>query len=341
MKDTIRLIIFLVLTFVITWALEFLLVKPILLDQGIGKMILDAIVPTKTSEAETLNPSMIRQSFSTLFVAAMMFIPALCVLLTRLITKEGFRNSQVAIKFKSGRWKPYVAAWFLPAVLCTIGAVVFFLVFPGQFDTSRQYLLQQYIDAGMEITPEITNSLTTGKIITGLLVAVFLSPLLNAVTCFGEEWGWRGYMMPKLLGKVKFLPAVIIGGIIWGLWHAPLIALGHNYGTDYAGAPWLGIAMMCLFCVVLGTLLTWWSMKAGSVWPAVIGHGAINGFAGMPLFFMANNNYPLLGPTGAGLIGGSAIIVAAIVVIVLQARESRKNASAATVDAPVESTVIE
>ncbi len=106
--------------------------------------------------------------------------------------------------------------------------------------------------------------------------------------------------------KIKFVPAVLIGGLIWGLWHAPLIALGHNYGTEYAGAPWSGIAMMSLFCIVLGCIFTYLSNKTGSVWPAVIGHGAINGFAAAPLYFIADNTHTLLGPSSTGLIGMSA-----------------------------------
>ena len=298
MKDTKRLIIYLVLVFAITWALEFFVVYPITEKYGYGKNILAQGV-----------------------VAAMMFVPALCVLLTRLFTKEGFKNSQLTLNLGKGCTRYYLIAWFLPSILCALGAVVYFLVLPGEFDTGHSYLIQQNAEMGVTMTPEEVDS----KVVMGIVVALLLSPLLNVVTCFGEEWGWRGYMMPKLLGKLKFLPAVLIGGFIWGLWHAPIIALGHNYGTEYACAPWAGIAMMCLFCITLGTLFTWWSMKAGNCWPAVIGHGAINGFAGVPMFYMASNNYPLLGPTAAGVLGGSAIIVAAVAVISLQARPARKT----------------
>ena len=301
MKDTKRLIIFLVLVFAITWALEFFVVYPISEKYGYGKNIVAQGI-----------------------VAAMMFVPALCVLATRLLTKEGFKNSRLAVNFKDGRWKPYVAAWLLPSLLCSVGAVAYFLIYPDRFDPTHSYIIQQSAEMGVTLTPEQMEN----KVVIGIIVAVLMAPLLNVVTCFGEEWGWRGYMMPKLRKKIKFLPAVLIGGIIWGLWHAPIIALGHNYGTDYAGAPWLGIAMMCLFCIALGTLFTWWSERAGSVWPAVIGHGAVNGFAAAPMYFIAENNHTLLGPTGAGLIGGSAIIIAAIVVIIMQDSQSRKPVAA-------------
>ena len=311
MKATKRLIIFLVLAFAITWALDFLVVKPVTDEQGYGK-------------------SIIAQGI----VAVTMFIPALCVLLTRLITKEGFKNSQLVLKFGRGRTRYYIIAWLLPSVLSALGAVAYFLIFPDRFDPTHSYIIQQSAEMGVTITPEQLDQ----KILIDLIAAVLIAPLINAVTCFGEEWGWRGYMMPKLLGKMKFLPAVLIGGIIWGLWHAPIIAMGHNYGTEYAGAPWAGIAMMCLFCISLGTLFTWWCTKTGNCWPAIIGHGAINGFAGAPMYFIAENNHTLLGPTAAGLIGGSALIVAAIVVIILQSREARTKAAASGIAAAESAT---
>ena len=301
MKETKRLIIYLVLTFAITWALDFLVVKPIVDEQGYGKGIIAQGV-----------------------VAATMFIPALCVLLTRLFTKEGFKDSKLTFNVGKGRTRYYIIAWLLPSVLCTLGAVVFYLMSPELFDPTHAYIIQQSAELGVTITPEQMDQ----KVVLDIIVAVLMAPLINIIACFGEEWGWRGYMMPKLLGKMKFVPAVVVGGLIWGLWHAPIIAMGHNYGTDYAGAPWAGIAMMCLFCVVLGTLFTWWCIKAGNCWPAIIGHGAINGFAGAPLYFLSDNKLPLLGPTAAGLVGMSALIVAAIVVVALQARQSRKTVAA-------------
>lgn len=299
MKDIKRLIVYLALTFAVTWSLEFFVVKPIVAEQGYGK-------------------SIVAQGI----VAAMMFVPALCVLATRLITREGFKNSRLAVNFSGGRWKSCVAAWLLPPVLCTLGAVAYFLIYPEQFDASHSYIIRQSAEMGVTITSEQMEQ----KVILDIIVAVIMAPLLNVVTCFGEEWGWRGYMMPKLRKRIKFIPAVFIGGLIWGLWHAPLIAMGHNYGTEYAGAPWLGIAMMCLFCIVLGTLFTWWTERAGSVWPAVIGHGAVNGFAGAPMYFIADNNHALLGPTAAGLIGCSALFIAAVVVMILQSRLKREYA---------------
>lgn len=287
-----RLIIFLVLVFIFTYVFEFLVITPIAKQEGY--------------DTSTTVKGM---------VAIVMFLPALSALLTRLITKEGFGNSMIKPNFK-GNIKYYLFAWFGPQVLCTIGAVFYFLVFPERFDPNHGYMYELFGKIGAEMTPERMQM----TLITQFAMAFLIAPILNFVTCFGEEWGWRGYMMPKMLEKLKFMPAVLLGGIIWGLWHAPVIALGHNYGTLYAGAPWIGILLMCLLCIVLGIIFTYWTIKTGSVLPAVIGHGALNGFAAAPLYFVADNTHTLLGPSGVGIIGMSAMIVVAIIICIKQTK---------------------
>ena len=68
-----------------------------------------------------------------------------------------------------------------------------------------------------------------------------VSGTIGSFAALGEEGGWRGYMMPKLFKITGRKRALIIGGVICGLWHAPLTCIGHNFGTDYPGFPYLGI----------------------------------------------------------------------------------------------------
>lgn len=100
---------------------------------------------------------------------------------------------------------------------------------------------------------------------------VVLGPLLNAPIIFGEEWGWRGYLLPRLLPLGQWR-ALVLGGVIWGLWHAPLILLGYNYPQH----PVLGILLFTGVCVLLGILLGWMRLATGSIWSAVLAHGSIN-----------------------------------------------------------------
>lgn len=99
-----------------------------------------------------------------------------------------------------------------------------------------------------------------------------------------------------------------------GLWHAPVIALGHNYGLGYPGFPCTGIAAMCVFCVAFGLLLMWLTMKTGSSLPAAVAHGAINGVASLGLLVSADGGNPFVGPLPTGIIGGAPILIAGAIV---------------------------
>lgn len=235
-----------------------------------------------------------------------MFGPAVANILTRWITKEGRQNLLLRPNFDRRRWIYYVAAWVLPGVLTILGMALFFLAFPGNYDSGLSVLSEQ-----MELLG--TDGISPWAIVAAQTVqAIMVAPLLNGLPTFGEEFGWRGYLLPKLmpLGSLK---AVLLSGIIWGVWHWPIILMGYNYGLDYFGAPFLGPLAMVWFTIVFGALLAWVTIKSGSVWPAVIGHGALNGIAGLSLIFIAGEPNTVLGPTPVGLIGGLGFTILAVI----------------------------
>ncbi len=240
-----------------------------------------------------------------------MMAPTLANILTRLVTREGWQNTTLRPKFKRG-WPYWLAAWVLPGLLTVAGAVVFFLVMPQYFDPAMKLFAAQI--AAVAANTPLPFSIQVLALLQ-FVQALLLSPILNGIFTFGEEFGWRGYLLPKLmpLGGRK---AVLISGVIWGIWHWPIIAMGHNYGLDYPGAPWLGMLLMVVFCVAAGALLSWVTLRGGSVWPAVIGHAAINGIAAIGMLFILGQPSPLLGPAPTGIIGMIAFIALAMWIFV-------------------------
>lgn len=234
-----------------------------------------------------------------------MWAPALANLLTRLITGEGFGNMWLRPKFRRG-WPFWLAAWFLPGIFTLVGAAVYFVLFPQHFDSELNGLILS-MPAGANMGLWAFFALMA-------LQAMVFSPLINSVATFGEELGWRGYLLQKLmpLGKRR---ALLLMGVIWGMWHWPLTAQGHNYGLDYPGFPWLGMLTMVWFTLMLGIFLSWATLRARSVWPAVIGHAAINGVAGIGLLLARGGPSPLLGPSPAGIIGSAGFTLFALWVL--------------------------
>jgi membrane protease YdiL (CAAX protease family) len=235
--------------------------------------------------------------------------PAIAHVLTRLVTREGWKDLWLRPNFRKG-WKYWALAWVGPAVLTVVGIGVYFLVFPGQFDASLP-AVQQMLGQAEEMTGQ--PSPITPWMLVGIqtLQALLIAPLINSLFTFGEEFGWRAYLQPKLmvLGPRK---AMLLMGVIWGVWHWPLTAQGHNFGLEYAGYPWLGFLTMTWFTFVLGVFLGWMTFRAGSVWPAVIGHAAINGIAALGVLLVNTQPNMLLGPTSAGWIGGVGFAVVAL-----------------------------
>ena len=114
----------------------------------------------------------------------------------------------------------------------------------------------------------------------------------------------------------------MITGVIWGVWHAPLTALGHNYGMGYPGWPFAGIAAMCVFCVVCGISSRTSPNVTGSCLAAAIGHSTINAMAQAGIIFSLTGGNPFVGPGPFGIVGGCAfIVVAALMLWDLHRRE--------------------
>lgn len=293
-----RIAIYLGFTFAVTYALEIFVIGNLMNNAALAPVF-------------------------TLLVGAMMFIPALGVLFTRLVTKEGFKDAWILPNFK-GHVRFYILAWLLPAGLIIIGAALYFIIYPNLFDPAMGYMAQSYAAQGLSLESPAVQSMTLLSIAVGLL----FSPVLNILNATGEEWGWRGYLVPKLSEKMSVVPTVLLSGVIWGLWHAPLtILIGHNYGFGYAGYPFTGILAMCGFCIVMGTLFSYVSLRTRSCLPAAIAHGTLNGMAATGVVFISGVDAvnPFVGPVPTGIIGGIGFIVAMVILIVIMVRLEKKQ----------------
>jgi membrane protease YdiL (CAAX protease family) len=78
--------------------------------------------------------------------------------------------------------------------------------------------------------------------------------------------------------------------------------MGYNYGVGYPGAPWTGMLAMVPMMTATGTFLAWVTLRSGSVWPAALGHGAINAVGGLGLVLSGSSPPLLFGPTVTGLV---------------------------------------
>lgn len=240
-----------------------------------------------------------------------------CPLVAALVSKKVFLNQPTGIGWKvKGKRRYWLAAWFGPALFTVLAAVLYFAVFPSRLDLSGSWLVAAYggeMDAET-LKRELGVSTTSYMVQTGLM-AVTIGPAINMLFAVGEEAGWRGTMMPWLKEHFGLLNGRLLGGIIWGVWHWPIMLLtGYEYGTNYLGAPVLGLVVWCVVCFALNTLLDWLYEKTSCIWVPSIAHGAFNAVAGLftVLTYPADAYYTVLGPMPIGLIGMLPMLTAAV-----------------------------
>jgi len=199
-----------------------------------------------------------------------MFAPSVAHILTRVFTKEGFKNTYLGLNLK-GNIRYYIASVVVKLVEATFVMFLMWTIWLKAFSFS-------------EVFPGGDWQLKIGIFLLQLAASIILF-----FPGFGEEWGWRGYMMPKLLELMPKPVAIIVGGVIWGLWHAPLTVSGHNFGLDYKFYPWLGILLMSVFCVLMNAFLTLLTERTKSIYPAAFCHAVNNNLgAGILLSIFAS-----------------------------------------------------
>lgn len=217
-----------------------------------------------------------------------------------------------------GNIKNIAIAWFLPVIFTALGAVLYFVVFPNRLDFTGEYLRAAGGEAVMEqlaavgITPPM-------YLLIALVQCLTYAPLVNMFAALGEEVGWRGAMQPMLNDRFGKCTGRILGGVIWGAWHWPVIALaGYEYGTNYWGYPVFGMILFCLFTIAAGTLEDAIYEKSKCIWIPSLMHGSINAIATVPLMVGGSEylNHMIFGPAPMGLISAIPLLAIAIVVLV-------------------------
>jgi len=103
--------------------------------------------------------------------------------------------------------------------------------------------------------------------LSGTQLVWILVLLTGFVPCFGEEFGWRGYMLPRLARRYSPRKAVVIHGIIWWAWHLPVV-IGVGVWAGIFGAEEMG------FSVGVSVAITVAATALGSAIPAIL-HGVV------------------------------------------------------------------
>jgi len=244
----------------------------------------------------------------------MMFTPLLATALTALTFDRGTFGSKVC---RLGVWPLNPAR---RTITLTVAAIVFLpLTIAAGLAISAwlgivQLDLDEFSGFAAALPGNVQETVPVRTLVIVQLALIPIAAVLNGFLAFGEEIGWRGWLLPELQPLGNW-PAVLLTGAIWGAWHSPLILLGYNFNQPNP----LGVVAMIVGCTAVGVVIGWLRIWSNSVWPAVVGHGALNATGGLVLLLSSDESAPnllLAGPLGAGTV--MAVTVVALLVIVVR-----------------------
>ncbi len=226
------------------------------------------------------------------------------------------------------RWSPWLIVAALAPLLFAVAHGLVAAALPQiELATSAETLARNVLESVPDeqrstvsrqlerLGPDLPLILLAQLLFGGLLAGISI----NAIGAFGEELGWRGFMHRALESSGFWMRSAIIG-VIWGLWHAPLILRGHNYPEH----PQLGVAMMVMFCVLLSPLFAHVRERAGSVLAATFMHGTLNATGGV-LVFLSGGSDLIKGPAG---LAGMLVLLAANAWLWMARRRAARHAGA-------------
>ena len=250
-----------------------------------------------------LTPTSYQLARQILWAAAMWGPGIAAIVATAAIARQPLRTLNLG---RLGQLRYYFWALILPLLL-SIAAGLFTVLFGlARFDGGLSLLT--FSMASFPETAAVDPWLIAG--LQAILIFAF-APFINILFTLGEELGWRGFLLPRLMPLGRWR-AILISGLVWGFWHAPAVLQGLNYPEN----PILGVPLMMVFCVLLGTILSWLYMKTSSPWAPALAHGAINAVAGLPILFLVPGFNQTFGGSLASMAGWIGLVMVVLFLVI-------------------------
>lgn len=197
-----------------------------------------------------------------LWVFPLMWSVAGASVVARLVLREGFAD--VSFRFGGRRtWKYIALAPIIPIVIGLIAFGIAWTTGLAQFDPQPAGLVASLVgDTASPVT----------IFVVMLAVAATIGTIFGALSAPGEEIGWRGYMLTRLIDAEVPRP-VLVSGLIWSLWHIPIILFA---GYAAGPSPALSAVLFVVSATSVSFVLARMRLETGSIWPVIALHAAWN-----------------------------------------------------------------
>ena len=199
-----------------------------------------------------------------LYVFGLMWCPGIASIITMLLLKRSLRE----LGWKWGMTKYQLKSYLIPLLYAFIAYGIIWTFGLGKLNIDG---LQAQV-ANMFGFEDI-NSILAFVILILFIGIVGIIP--SALTALGEEIGWRGFFVPELYKSQGFTKTSLISGTIWGIWHLPILLFSdYNNGTP----AWYSMTCFMILIISISFIYTWFRMKSGSLWTAMLLHASHNLF---------------------------------------------------------------
>src|SRR6266404_6026007 len=234
-------------------------------------------------------------------IIAVCYMPApayATLILQKLVYRGSLKPYGFTLKNISLRWLLVTTVgfvWFIVLgtfVVIAILGNIFGVALFGRIDFSEAAVLHQvttFTHGAFGDLPQHSPIPPVAIFLLSLVQGVIAGFTINLPFTFGEELGWRGLLLRETQTS-GFLRSNLFIGVVWGLWHAPIIVQGHNY----PGHPLAGIFMMILFTTSLSFPMAYCRLKSRTILGPSALHGMINPLGMLTVFFVVGAN-PLFG----------------------------------------------
>jgi membrane protease YdiL (CAAX protease family) len=198
----------------------------------------------------------------TTMISSLLLIPNLIGLILLVVLRwKGGKDAFASTGLAGGKW--YI--WLTYG----IGLIAFYGL---QTFLNYVFKLGEVVDLKTAFPQMAATNLPNAVLMLSMTLNILIiGPFLGLIIAFGEEYGWRGYLQTELirLGRIR---GVFLLGVIWGIWHWPLIWMGYNY----PGQPIFGSIAMGVVCIILAYIFAYAVFKSNGVWTAAYLHALNN-----------------------------------------------------------------
>jgi membrane protease YdiL (CAAX protease family) len=196
-----------------------------------------------------------------MYVFGLMWCPALAGMLTLRLNGRSIAE----LGWKWGETKYQVRSWYIPLLYASIAYAIVWIFHLGAFGNPEFY-------------DSLVKSMHLGgppwiSIVLGIVLIGTYGLVRSVSSALGEEIGWRGFLVPELSKTTPFTATSLISGVVWSLWHYPILI----YGDYNAGTPtWYGLTCFTVLVIAISFVFAWMRLKSGSLWTGAILHGSHN-----------------------------------------------------------------